>query len=130
MARRRENYSPPAARASGFAVRNSGADAVIEGCGSNGCEYMTGGTVVILGAVGANFAAGMTGGTAYIYDWAAQLNTQLNHDLVKSMPLPDDAPKLFALLEEHVRETNSLHAAMILKNWPSERQYFYQVSAK
>ena len=63
-----------------FAVRNSGADAVVEGCGSNGCEYMTGGTAVILGAVGENFAAGMTGGMAFVYDEAGDFPRDVNPD--------------------------------------------------
>src|SRR3546814_15319401 len=61
-----------------FAVRNCGAEAVVEGCGSNGCEYMTGGTVVILGAVGDNFAAGMTGGMAFVYDAAGTFGPRVN----------------------------------------------------
>src|SRR3546814_4803258 len=63
-----------------FAVRNCGAEAVVEGCGSNGCEYMTGGTVVILGAVGDNFAAGMTGGMAFVYDADGTFGHRVNRE--------------------------------------------------
>ena len=62
-----------------FAVRNSGATAVVEGCGDHGCEYMTGGTVVVLGATGRNFAAGMSGGVAYVYDPAGDFEKQVQH---------------------------------------------------
>src|SRR5204863_1852033 len=65
-----------------FAVRNSGAEAVVEGCGSNGCEYMTGGAVAILGPVGDNFAAGMTGGAAFVYDAAENFANVINEDSV------------------------------------------------
>ena len=68
MVQHQENYLQRDKRAKGFAVRNSGAVSVVEGCNSNGCEYMTGGTIVILGEVGDNFAAGMTGGMVFIYD--------------------------------------------------------------
>src|SRR3546814_8606215 len=66
-----------------FAVRNCGAEAVVEGCGSNGCEYMTGGTVVILGAVGDNFAAGMTGGMAFVYDASSEEHTSELQSLMR-----------------------------------------------
>ena len=65
-----------------FAVRNSGAKVVVEGCGSNGCEYMTGGVAVILGSIGANFGAGMTGGMAYIYDPEDQAQEVMNLSLI------------------------------------------------
>ena len=115
-----------------FAVRNSGADAVVEGCGSNGCEYMTGGTVVILGDVGQNFAAGMTGGMAYLYDKHATLPARLNDETVVATRLGSAywEAALHALLTQHVRETASPQATAILAHWESEKAYFWQVCPK
>lgn len=115
-----------------FAVRNSGANAVVEGCGSNGCEYMTGGTVVILGAVGDNFAAGMTGGMAYIYDPEDQLKYRTNHDnvLLQSVQGSHWEAQLKSLIERHHHFTESLKARDILINWTHERVNFKQVVPK
>ncbi len=115
-----------------FAVRNSGAETVVEGCGSNGCEYMTGGTVVILGPVGSNFGAGMTGGMAFLYDPEAVLEKSANADTIlwdriRSTHWQDVA---YRLLEEHVAETGSIHAARILDNWDLECDSFMQVVPK
>jgi glutamate synthase (NADPH/NADH) large chain len=115
-----------------FAVRNSGAIAVVEGCGANGCEYMTGGTAVILGQVGDNFGAGMTGGMAFIHD---------PHDRFAKMANPDTivwrrigsaywADQLFDLLQQHVDRTNSPQAREMLKNWPEALPRFWQVVPK
>ncbi|PKU23432.1 glutamate synthase large subunit [Telmatospirillum siberiense] len=115
-----------------FAVRNSGADAVIEGCGSNGCEYMTGGTAVILGAVGANFGAGMTGGMAFIYDPANAFEHQVNTDTVVFQRVETEHWEgiLRTLIQEYVHETHSPHAEEILAHWERERDKFWQVVPK
>ncbi len=112
-----------------FAVRNSGADAVIEGCGSNGCEYMTGGTVVILGEVGQNFAAGMTGGMAYLYDPNVTVMKRLNTETVMATRLASTywQEKLKTLITEHHRETGSPRAAEILADWAQHQPYFWQI---
>jgi glutamate synthase (NADPH/NADH) large chain len=115
-----------------FAVRNSGAVAVVEGCGANGLEYMTGGTAVILGPVGFNFAAGMTGGMAYVYDPDGRLRTWLNPDAVVTMRVSSAhwAGALRELVEEHARETGSPLAAELLRNWDLELGNFWQVVPK
>ncbi len=115
-----------------FAVRNSGADAVVEGCGSNGCEYMTGGMVVILGEVGQNFAAGMTGGMAYVYDASRTFEGRLNGESVVAQRLQSAhwEGMLKQLLEKHVRETNSPQAVHILSHWENCRSNFWQVCPK
>jgi len=115
-----------------FAVRNSGAQVVIEGCGSNGCEYMTGGIAVILGPTGPNFGAGMTGGMAYVYDPAGSFEARLNKETViaQSISVAHYAAELKNLLEEHARETCSPHAAEILNNWPASAAHFRQVIPK
>jgi glutamate synthase domain-containing protein 3 len=101
-----------------FAVRNSGATAVVEGVGDHGCEYMTGGTVVVLGPVGRNFGAGMTGGIAYVLDETRRLGGRVNHEHV-TVSLPGDGPleALHALVHEHHAETGSSRAAAILASW-------------
>ncbi|MBI1187940.1 MAG: glutamate synthase large subunit [Alphaproteobacteria bacterium] len=113
-----------------FAVRNSGAVTVVEGCGSNGVEYMTGGMAVILGPVGENFAAGMTGGMAFVFDDA--LDEKLNPASVVSEPLGSDywEEVLRKLIEEHEAETGSRHAARILADWATERSRFVCVCPK
>ncbi len=101
-----------------FAVRNSGATTVIEGCGANGCEYMTGGVAVILGEVGDNFAAGMTGGEAFVLDEGERLSGRLNSDAVILDRLsPEASARCKALIEKHFELTGSLHAAAILNDW-------------
>ena len=112
-----------------FAVRNSGATAVIEGCGSNGCEYMTGGKVVILGEVGNNFGAGMTGGMAYIYDDAETFSGQTNMGTISLYRVgnPHWEAELKALLEDHVAHTQSPLATKILTDWSREVKKFWQV---
>ena len=115
-----------------FAVRNSGAVVVVEGCGANGCEYMTGGTAVILGSVGDNFAAGMTGGMAYIYDRDDDFAHRVNDESVVYQRLASAhwEAELKALIEEHVRETASKWAYNLLANWDRERLKFWQVCPK
>ena len=112
-----------------FAVRNSGAVAVVEGVGDHGCEYMTGGRVVVLGPTGRNFAAGMSGGIAYIYDPNDQLLNHLNLELVELGPVEsqDDRNELHSLIENHARFTDSTVAAGILENWDSELNAFKKI---
>jgi len=115
-----------------FAVRNSGAIAVVEGCGSNGCEYMTGGVAVILGAVGYNFGAGMTGGMAYVYDMANQLPDRVNDEtiLVQRLANAHWRNALRQLIQQHAEETASPRAAQILANWEAEVLHFWQICPK
>ncbi|WP_416369295.1 glutamate synthase large subunit [Tritonibacter mobilis] len=115
-----------------FAVRNSGAKVVIEGCGTNGCEYMTGGVAVILGSIGANFGAGMTGGMAYLYDPDGNAETLMNMESIVTCPVTVDhwEAQLKELIERHVAETGSRKAAEILQHWDSEKTHFLQVCPK
>jgi len=112
-----------------FCVRNSGAVAVVEGCGSNGCEYMTGGTVAILGEVGFNFAAGMTGGMAFVYDPEDRLPLRINADSVvyQRIQTPHYDALLRELVAEHVRETQSRFAERLLIDWEREQPHFWQI---
>lgn len=115
-----------------FAVRNSGAKVVIEGCGSNGCEYMTGGVTVILGSIGPNFGAGMTGGMAYLYDPDGAASELINHETLVTCPVtvPHWASELEELLKRHVAETGSRKAVDILQHWDLEQGNFLQVCPK
>ena len=110
-------------------VRNSGATAVVEGSGSNACEYMTGGNVVILGEVGDNFGAGMTGGMAFIYDEAGNFESRVNRESLQLFRIahPHWENKLRDLVAEHARETESALAARILNQWEKALQNFWQV---
>ncbi len=112
-----------------FAVRNSGAEVVVEGCGSNGCEYMTGGVAVILGAIGANFGAGMTGGMAYLYDPDGLAQALVNMDSVVTCPVtvPYWEAELKGLIERQAAETGSQRATEMLRRWDIERGHFLQV---
>ncbi|GGL55902.1 glutamate synthase large subunit [Wenxinia marina] len=112
-----------------FAVRNSGAKVVIEGCGSNGCEYMTGGVAVILGEIGANFGAGMTGGMAYVYDPDGTAPAMMNMETLVTGPVTVAhwVDELKALIERHAVETGSRRAAEILTHWDSELPHFLQI---
>ncbi|MBX0328111.1 glutamate synthase large subunit [Oscillochloris sp. ZM17-4] len=108
-----------------FAVRNSGATAVVEGIGDHGCEYMTGGTVVILGHTGRNFGAGMTGGTAYILDEVGTLAQRCNPQLIELRPLSArDEPRLQQLIRRHAELTGSPRASEILARWDTYRGLF------
>jgi glutamate synthase domain-containing protein 3 len=101
-----------------FAVRNSGSTAVVEGVGDHGCEYMTGGCVVVIGATGRNFAAGMSGGYAYVLDEQGDFAQKCNTELVDISPVMDnDADLLRSLLEEHVARTGSVKASRLLEHW-------------
>jgi glutamate synthase (NADPH/NADH) large chain len=102
-----------------FAVRNSGARAVVEGVGDHGCEYMTGGVVVVLGPVGRNFAAGMSGGAAYVFDPHQHLRARTNLEMVELESLVDESDLwlVYGLIEEHHRATGSTLARRILDNW-------------
>ncbi len=130
-----------------FAVRNSGATAVVEGCGDHGCEYMTGGVVIILGKTGRNFAAGMSGGIAYIYDEddifsnncnlsMVELNnlsrTNLNNEIddmkLKTNLLDYDEIRLKYIIQEHIKRTDSLKAKDIIKNWDLNIKKFIKVT--
>jgi len=115
-----------------FSVRNSGAESVIEGCGSNGCEYMTGGAVVILGKIGDNFAAGMTGGIAFVYDSNHEFENFVNpNSVIWQVPETDYWKNyLKKLIDEHFKETQSKIAEKILKNFDKELKNFIQVCPK
>ena len=128
-----------------FAVRNSGAQAVVEGVGDHGCEYMTGGTVVVLGATGRNFAAGMSGGIAYVYDEDGTFASYCNTAMVKLEPLLSEVEQdakvsrdlwhmgeadetvLRRFIENHARYTGSIRAQQILADWPAARSKFIKI---
>ena len=114
-----------------FAVRNSGADAVVEGVGDHGCEYMTGGRVAVLGPTGRNFAAGMSGGIAYLYDPDGNLPANLNTEMVDAEAFADfdaaDLAWLHEMLGAHVAATDSTVAKRILANWPVRQRDFVKV---
>jgi glutamate synthase (NADPH/NADH) large chain len=115
-----------------FAVRNSGAVAVVEGAGSNACEYMTGGNVVILGPVGDNFGAGMTGGMAFVYDSDQSFTHRVNPDSITFHRIEVDhwEQELKRLIEEHASETGSRFAQRLLVDWDLERAKFWQIVPK
>lgn len=111
-----------------FAVRNSGAVAVVEGVGDHGCEYMTGGRVVVLGDTGRNFGAGMSGGVAYVYNADGQFERDLNTELVELESLDEaDLEFVHGAVTKHYDYTDSAVAARVLANWPRERQLFAKV---
>jgi glutamate synthase domain-containing protein 3 len=112
-----------------FAVRNSGAHTVIEGVGDHGCEYMTGGTVVVLGETGRNFAAGMSGGLAYVLDRNNSFSIHCNQSAVDlvSVEEPEDVEHLKALIEEHFQSTQSGVAQIILDEWEATLSKFVKV---
>jgi len=115
-----------------FAVRNSGIISVVEGLGDHGCEYMTGGKVIVLGETGRNFAAGMSGGIAYIYDQNKNFESELcNLEMVDLDPLStDDFNDLKELIEKHLKYTNSELAKDILNNWNNTKKDFIKVFPK
>ena len=115
-----------------FAVRNSGATTVVEGCGSNGCEYMTGGTVVVLGNVGDNFGAGFTGGQAFIYDPEGQFELRVNPETLSWQRVQSShwSEALRRLITMHADETNSRYARMLLHDWDRVLPRFWQVVPK
>ncbi|WP_234790968.1 glutamate synthase large subunit [Mycolicibacterium wolinskyi] len=114
-----------------FAVRNSGAHAVVEGVGDHGCEYMTGGKVVILGPTGRNFAAGMSGGIAYVYNVSGALSENLNTEMVELEELEgtdsEDAVWLRNFIAAHVDATDSTVGQRVLSDWDNELKHFVKV---
>jgi len=112
-----------------FAVRNSGARAVVEGVGAHGCEYMTGGVVVVLGPTGSNFAAGMSGGAAFVFDKDREFQSRCNLDMVELEPLIEESDiwLVATMLEDHVRFTGSGLAQRILDNWEFSVSRFVKV---
>jgi len=117
-----------------FAVRNSGAKTVVEGCGANGCEYMTNGRAVILGPVGDNFGAGMTGGAAYVWDPAGRFDQIVNPDSIDWYPLgemPEEhIGEAKALIEEHAKRTGSVRARDLLDNWETTQSQMLMIVPK
>ena len=113
-----------------FAVRNSGATAVVEGTGEHTCEYMTGGTVAVLGETGRNFGAGMTGGEAFVYDVANNFERRYNPELIKIRRLAGGAAekRLLALIRTHVERTGSVRGTQILEDWEVQRQSMWHVT--
>jgi len=112
-----------------FAVRNSGARAVVEGVGDHGCEYMTGGRVVVIGPTGRNFAAGMSGGIAYVYDPDRTFSSRCNIEMVEleSLAKPGDIQIVRTLLENHVKHTGSTVAKKLLADWGKAVKSFVRV---
>lgn len=115
-----------------FAVRNSGAVAVVEGLGTNGCEYMTGGTIVILGSVGDNFGAGMTGGMAYVFDESDEFERAVNPDSVIWQRLSSEhyEAELKDLVRRHAETTGSDFSRALLTEWDHKRGKFWQIVPK
>jgi glutamate synthase (NADPH/NADH) large chain len=114
-----------------FCVRNSGATAVVEGVGDHGCEYMTGGKVVVLGPTGRNFGAGMSGGLAFVYDPDDTFTRRLNFEMVDIDPIEDDDREwLRSIIRKHQSETDSAVAARILARWHEEVRHFVKVFPK
>ena len=114
-----------------FCVRNSGAKAVVEGIGDHGCEYMTGGTVLILGKIGRNFGAGMSGGIAYIYKEDKRSIKNFNMEMIDlETPNIQDQDIIYEMLENHFSNTNSEVAEKILSNWKNEKKNFIKVMPK
>ena len=128
-----------------FAVRNSGGEAVVEGLGDHGCEYMTGGTVLVLGVTGRNFGAGMSGGIAYVLDEDGRFADRCNTSMVAIEPLPSESEQearlarelwhrgasdesiVLGMLERHAKLTGSTRARTMLADWPAWRGRFVKV---
>jgi glutamate synthase (ferredoxin) len=115
-----------------FAVRNSGVDTVVEAVGDHGCEYMTGGRVVVLGPTGRNFGAGMSGGIAYVYDEGGDFMRRVNTQMVDvdRVADPDEAAQLRVLIEKHARLTGSRKAQRLLDGWETQLPRFARVIPK
>ena len=115
-----------------FCVRNSGMQAVVEGVGDHGCEYMTGGRVIVLGRTGRNFAAGMSGGIAYVFDEKGEMPANCNTDMVNLQALtePDEIDFVKAMLHRHLDATQSAFAQRILANWEESLPKFVCVMPK
>jgi glutamate synthase domain-containing protein 3 len=111
-----------------FGVRNSGATAVVEGVGDHGCEYMTGGRVVVLGETGLNFGAGMTNGEAWVWDPAGAIAGSVNAESVTVRPgEADDLAEVRSLVERHVAATGSARGQAILDNWEQQAAAFWRI---
>ena len=115
-----------------FCVRNSGVRAVVEGVGDHGCEYMTGGRVVVLGDTGRNFAAGMSGGVAYVLDVNGDFRSRCNPDMVNLYPVEEaeDLAEMRQMVEEHYQHTHSTRAKQVLDNWDRSVAQFVKVFPK
>jgi glutamate synthase domain-containing protein 3 len=115
-----------------FAVRNSGAVAVVEGTGDHCCEYMTGGTVVVLGETGRNFGAGMTGGQAFVYDINEHFERRYNPELLSIQRLNGNGEDEFLkdLIRQHLERTDSQRARAVLENWETHREFFWNVTPR
>jgi glutamate synthase domain-containing protein 3 len=115
-----------------FCVRNSGAVAVVEGVGDHGCEYMTGGLVLVLGETGRNFAAGMTNGVAYVLDEDGLFPTRLNTELVQTTRLmnADELSLVYGLVRDHFEKTASRRAEAVLNLWDVYRGQFWKVAPR
>ncbi|HEU4653761.1 MAG TPA: glutamate synthase large subunit, partial [Steroidobacteraceae bacterium] len=112
-----------------FCVRNSGVHAVVEAVGDHGCEYMTGGRVIVLGAIGRNFGAGMSGGVAYVLDQVGNLDLNINREMVDVTKLeePEEIAAVRAMIERHAKYTNSARARSVLDNWDKSVSQFIRV---
>jgi glutamate synthase (NADPH) large chain len=114
-----------------FAVRNSGAKGVVEGIGDHGCEYMTGGVVVVLGKTGRNFGAGMTGGMAFVYDQFKMFPLHINSETIDLDPMEQpDYELIRSMIRDHFRHTGSAKALAILDNWETQKTNFIKVMPK
>ena len=114
-----------------FAVRNSGATAVVEGTGDHACEYMTGGTVVVLGATGHNVGAGMSGGECFVYDRTGDVLARVNRQLVEARrPDGGQLERVRELIEEHATVTGSRHAALLLADWEATAEALWRIAPK
>ena len=115
-----------------FCVRNSGAHVVVEGVGDHGCEYMTGGTVIVLGETGKNFAAGMSGGVAYVFDESNGFRNQCNQEQVYLDPVDNktEFQIVFGMIEKHVHYTHSPLGKQLLENWAAMKGRFVRVIPK
>ncbi|RLQ92391.1 glutamate synthase large subunit [Falsibacillus albus] len=115
-----------------FCVRNSGANVVVEGVGDHGCEYMTGGKVIVLGQTGRNFAAGMSGGTAYVLDEDETFELKCNKELVELQPLfdPDEIKEVYSMIEKYVKYTDSANGRRIINDWAAFESKFVRVIPK
>jgi glutamate synthase (NADPH/NADH) large chain len=111
-----------------FGVRNSGANVVVEGVGDHGCEYMTGGRVIVLGGTGRNFAAGMSGGIAYVYDVNSEFHSLCNTEMVELDPIDqDDALWLNDMISKHYQYTGSTVAKFVLDDFENQLRNFIKV---
>ncbi len=114
-----------------FAVRNSGANAVVEGIGDHGCEYMTGGRVVILGSTGRNFAAGMSGGIAYVYNVDGKFSSLCNPEMIDLDPLnEEDVREMKEMISRHYTYTGSTVAKFVLQDFENQLRNFIKVFPK